>query len=56
MNWDEFTARTEAIRSKLYQTAVLYLGDEAAAEEALAETVFKALHACKKLRENYFDI
>ena len=56
MNWDEFTARTEAIRSKLYQTAVLYLGNEGAAEEALAETIYKALHACKKLREpEYFD-
>lgn len=56
MNWDEFAERAEAIRSKLYQTAVLYLGNEAAAEEALAETVYKALHACKKLREpEYFD-
>ena len=56
MNWDEFAARTEAIRGKLFKTAVLYLGDEAAAEEALSETVYKALHACKKLREpEYFD-
>ena len=56
MNWDEFARRTEAIRSKLYKTAVLYLGDEAAAEEALAEAIYKALHGCKKLRQSeYFD-
>lgn len=56
MNWEEFAQRIEAIQDKLYKTAVLYLGDEAAAEEALAETVYKALHGCKKLREpGYFD-
>ena len=56
MNWEEFARCTEAIRGKLYQTIVLYLGDEAAAEEALTETVYKALHGCKKLRQpEYFD-
>ena len=56
MNWEEFAQHTEAIRGKLYQTAVLYLGDEAAAEEALSEAVYKALRGCKKLRQpEYFD-
>ena len=56
MTPNEFAERAEAIQGKLYKTAVLYLGDESAAAEALDEAVYKALRGCKKLRQpEYFD-
>ena len=47
----EFAARTEALRARLYRTALLYLGSEADALEAVDEAVYKALLALKKLRQ-----
>lgn len=56
MEWREFAGRAEAIKPRLYRTAVLYLGSESAAEEALDEALYKGLHACRKLRQDeYFD-
>ncbi len=49
-----FAARTEAIRSRLYRTAYLYLGSEADALEAVDEAVYKALRGLKKLRQEEF--
>ena len=51
MDHEEFAARTEAIRQRLYRTAYLYLGSEADALEAVDEAVYQALRALKKLRE-----
>ena len=51
MDKEEFTARTEAVRQRLYRTAYLYLGSEADALEAVDEAVYQALRALKKLRE-----
>ena len=51
MDSAEFTARTEALRARLYRTALLYLGSEADALEAVDEAVYKALRALKKLRQ-----
>lgn len=56
MNNEEFAMRVEKIRMKLYKTALLYLGNETQAWDALDETVYKALRGYKKLRQpEYFD-
>ena len=56
MDMNEFAVRAEAAKKKLYKTALLYLGNEDAAEEALDEAVYKGLKACRKLKEpEYFD-
>ena len=56
MDWKEYARLAEALRPRLFRTALLYLGDESAAEEALDEAVYKGLRGCRKLkREEYFD-
>lgn len=56
MTDDEFAAKTEAARGKLYKTAILYMGSRASAEDVLDEAIFKALCAHKKLRSpEFFD-
>ena len=54
MDHEEFAARTEAVRARLYRTAYLYLGSEADALEAVDEAVYQALRALKKLRQPEF--
>ena len=51
MSADEFAQHIEQIRMRLYKTALLYLGSEALALEALDEAVYKALRSYKKLRQ-----
>ena len=52
----EFARRAHALRTKLYKTALLYLGDEASALDAVDEAVYKGLRGHKKLRQpEYFD-
>lgn len=56
MDWKDYTERAEALKPRLFRTAILYLGSESAAEEALDEALYKGLLACRKLRkEEYFD-
>ncbi len=56
MNAEEFSQRIENSRTKLYKTALLYLGSEDAALDALDEAVYKALKGYKKLRQpEFFD-
>lgn len=56
MNNEEFGKRIENIRLRLYKTALLYLGSEALALDAVDEAVYKALCSYKKLRQpEYFD-
>lgn len=56
MNTEEFAARAEAIRGRLYKTAYMYMGSEHAALDALDEAVYRALRACRKLRQpEFFD-
>lgn len=54
MDKDEFAARTETVKARLYRTAYLYLGSEADALEAVDEAVYQALRGLKKLREPEF--
>ena len=54
MDREEFAVRTEAIKTRLYRTAYLYLGNEADALDAVDEAVYQALRAIKKLRHPEF--
>lgn len=51
MKQEEFAQRIELVRVKLYKTAMLYLGNEADALEAVDEAVYKALRGLKRLRD-----
>ena len=56
MNSEEFAKRVESVRTKLYKTAFLYLGNEALAMDAVDEAVYKALCGKRKLRQpEFFD-
>ena len=56
MNNEEFAIRVEGIRGKLYRTALVYLGNEVLALDAVDEAVYKALCSHRKLRQpEYFD-
>ena len=54
MEREEFAARTEAVKARLYRTAYLYLGSEADALEAVDEAVYQALRGLKQLRQPEF--
>lgn len=56
MNEQEYIRRAEALKQKLYRTAVLYLGSESAAVDAVDEAVYKGFCAYRKLRQpEFFD-
>lgn len=50
----EFIQRTEGVKKRLYRTALLYLGSEAMALDAVDEAVYKGFCAYKKLRQEEF--
>jgi len=53
---NEYAERAQALRGRLYRTAYLTLGGEAAALDAVDEAVFRGLVSLKKLRQpEYFD-
>ena len=54
MTHTEYLEQTEAMKARLYRTALLYLGSESAALDAVDEAVYKGLRACKKLRQPEF--
>lgn len=55
MKHEEYASRIEEIRGKLYKTALLYLGSEAMALDAVDEAVYKGLCNHWKLRQpEYF--
>ena len=52
----EFIQRSEGLKKRLYRTALLYLGSESMALDAVDEAVYKGFCAYRKLRqEEYFD-
>lgn len=56
MDMQTYAKRAEALRPKLYRTALCYLGSEAQAVDVLDEAVYKGLCAAGKLRQpEYFD-
>lgn len=54
MSETEFIKRVEAVKGRLYRTALAYLGGEAAALEAVDETVYQALRHLRQLRQAEF--
>lgn len=56
MDMKTYARRAEALRPKLFRTALCCLGSEAQAVDVLDEAVYKGLCAAGKLRqEEYFD-
>ncbi|MGI6028277.1 MAG: sigma-70 family RNA polymerase sigma factor [Candidatus Heteroscillospira sp.] len=56
MNGEEFETRLAGVRPGLYRTALMYLGGEAQALDAVDEAVYKALRGLNKLRQDeYFE-
>lgn len=52
----EYIHKAESIKKRLYRTALLYLGSESMALDAVDEAVYKGFCAYKKLRqEEFFD-
>lgn len=54
MNEQEFVRQAEELKARLYRTALLYLGSETAAVDAVDEAVYKGFLAYKKLRQPEF--
>lgn len=54
MGEQEFVRQAEQLKGQLYRTALLYLGSEPAAVDAVDEAVYKGFLARKKLREPQF--
>lgn len=55
MTQQQYCTQAEAWKTKLYRTALVYLGSESAAVDAVDEAVYRGLLACKKLRQpEYF--
>ena len=56
MTEQEYARRAEALKERLYRTAVLYLDSESAAVDAVDEAVYKGFCAYRKLRQpQFFD-
>ena len=54
MSEQEFVRQAEQLKGRLYRTALLYLGSETAAVDAVDEAVYKGFLARKKLRQPEF--
>ena len=54
MKESEFAQRAMAEKERLYRTALIYLGGEAAALDAVDEAVYRGLLACGRLRRPEF--
>lgn len=50
----EYAARADGLKSRLYRTALLWLGSEAMAIDAVDEAIYKGLRGLKGLREEGF--
>ena len=56
MTNEEFAKQVERVRTRLYKTALTYLGSEALAMDAVDEAVYRALCGRWKLRQpEFFD-
>lgn len=50
----EFIERAEGVKKRLYRTALLYLGSETMALDAVDEAIYKGFCSYKKLRQDEF--
>lgn len=56
MDMELFAQKVQALRPKLYRTALCYFGEESVAADVLDEAVYRGLCACGKLRQpEYFE-
>ena len=56
MTKNEYAERITALQPRLFKTALIYTGSEYAADEILAETIYKGLKNIKKLKnDDAFD-
>ena len=56
MDANEYAARIQTLKNRLYRTALLYLGSQALALDAVDEAVYRGLRGLRSLRqEEYFD-
>jgi len=56
MDTNEFAARMEKLKNRLYRTALLYLGSESMAFDAVNEAVYRGFLSLRKLRRpEYFE-
>ncbi|MDF2803243.1 MAG: polymerase, sigma-24 subunit, subfamily [Anaerocolumna sp.] len=56
MEKNEFALQVEAIKTQLYKTAYLYLGNEASSLDVVDESIYKALKALRSLRQPEFFV
>lgn len=54
MQEEMFARRAEALRPRLYRTALMYFGDAVRAEDVLDEALFRGLRSCRMLRREEF--
>lgn len=54
MTETEYITKAEALKARLYRTALLYLGGEALALDAVDEAFYKGFRAYHKLRQSEF--
>ncbi|MDD2956778.1 MAG: sigma-70 family RNA polymerase sigma factor [Oscillospiraceae bacterium] len=54
MTEQEYTQRVQCLKGQLYRTAMLYLGSDSLALDAVDETVYKGFLAYRKLRSPEF--
>jgi len=54
MDKNEFAARTERVKARLYRTAFLYVGSENMALDAVGEAVYRGFISLHKLRQPEF--
>ena len=45
MDREEFAERVTQLQTQLYRTAIMYLGSEAMAQDAIGEAVYKGLRS-----------
>lgn len=54
MTWEEYAQRAEAVKSRLYRIAYLYLDGETAAVDAVDEAIYRGFCALGKLRQEMY--
>lgn len=52
MTENEYAEKITALRQRLFKTAFIYTGNESAADEILAETIYKGFKNIKKLKND----
>ena len=51
---ETYLQRADRVKTRLYRAALMYLGSESMAVDAVDEAVYKGLRGCRKLREEEY--